>query len=79
MECQLQTHVTVARISDQDTEFLNYVTESGLTLGVTLCVTARCERAESVVLELIGSGNSLTLGKGAAMKIQVRLKRHINK
>ena len=79
MECQLQKHVTVARISDQDTEFLKYVTESGLNPGVTLRVTARCERAESVVLDLIGSGHSLTLGKGAAMKILVRLKRHIYK
>ena len=66
-------------ISDQDTEFLNYITESGLNPGVTLCVTARNEHAESVVLELLGSGHSLTLGKGAAMKIQVRLKRHIYK
>ena len=79
MECQLKTHVTVARISDQDTGFLNYVTKSGLTPGMTLCVTARCERAESVVLELVGSGHLLTLGKGAAMKILVRMKRHIYK
>ena len=77
MECPLQTHVTVARISDQDTEFLNYITESGLNPGVTLCVKARSERAESVELELIGSGDSLTLGKGAAVKILVRLKRDI--
>ena len=73
MECPLQTHVTVARISDQDTEFLNYIAESGLNPGVTLCVKARSERAESVELELIDSGNSLTLGKGAAVKILVRL------
>ena len=77
MECPLQTDVTVARISDQDTEFLNYITESGLNPGVTLCVKARSERAESVELELIGSGNFLILGKGAAVKILVRLKRDI--
>ena len=72
MECPLQTKVTVARISDQDTEFLNYITESGLNPGVTLSVKTRSERAESVEVELIGRGHSLTLGKGAAVKIQVR-------
>jgi DtxR family Mn-dependent transcriptional regulator len=73
MECPLQTKVTVARISDQDTEFLNYITESGLNPGVTLSVKARSERAESVEVDLIGRGHSLTIGKGAAVKIQVRL------
>ena len=72
MECPLQTHVTVARISDQDTKFLNYITDSGLNPGVTLCVKARSESAESVEVELISRGRSLTLGKGAAVKIQVR-------
>jgi hypothetical protein len=73
MECPLQTDVTVARISDQDTEFLNYITESGLNPGVTLRVKARSERAESVELDLVGREHSLTLGKGAALKILVRL------
>jgi hypothetical protein len=35
-------------------------------------VKARSERAESVEVDLIGRGHSLTLGKGAAVKIQVR-------
>jgi len=73
VECPLETEVSVARISDQDADFLNYIAESGLNPGVSLRVTARSKRAESVQVELVGSGQSLTLGLGAAAKVQVRL------
>jgi DtxR family Mn-dependent transcriptional regulator len=72
VECPLQVEVSVARISDQDTGFLNYIAESGLNPGVLLQVTARSQSAESVQLELVGSGQTLTLGLGAAAKVQVR-------
>ena len=36
VECPLGRELTVARISDQDTEFLNYVAKSGLNPGVSL-------------------------------------------
>jgi len=73
VECRLETEVTVARISDQDADFLNYIAEAGLNPGVSLQVTGRSKSAESVQVELLGSGRSLTLGMGAAAKVQVRL------
>jgi DtxR family Mn-dependent transcriptional regulator len=73
IECPLDTEVTVARISDQDTGFLNYIAGAGLNPGVALQVTARSLSAESVRVELVDSGESLVLGLGAAAKVQVRL------
>lgn len=73
IECPLGTEVTVARIRDQDTGFLNYIAGAGLNPGVALQVTARSLSAESVRVELVESGESLSLGLGAAAKVQVRL------
>jgi DtxR family Mn-dependent transcriptional regulator len=73
VECALETEVFVARISDQDTQFLNYISDSGLNLGVSLRVIQRSQSAESVQLQLTASGEVLTLGLGAAVKVQVRL------
>ncbi len=72
VECPLHTAVSVARISDQDTEFLNYIADAGLNPGVSLQVTARSKSAESVNVELAQGGQSLSLGLGAAAKVQVR-------
>ncbi|MDQ8209566.1 metal-dependent transcriptional regulator [Coraliomargarita sp. SDUM461003] len=73
VECPLNTQLTVARISDQDTGFLNYIAESGLNPGVRLQVRARSMSAESVSVELASNAVAMTLGLGAAAKIQVRL------
>ncbi|MGZ0706912.1 metal-dependent transcriptional regulator [Coraliomargarita sp. W4R53] len=73
VECPIQVQFSVARISDQDPEFLNYITESGLNPGVVLQVLTRSMSAESVQVELAGSGQLLTLGLGAAAKVQIRL------
>ncbi len=72
VECPLDTEVSVARISDQGAEFLNYIADSGLNLGVSLQVTKRSKSAESVQIELSASGETLTMGLGAATKVQVR-------
>jgi DtxR family transcriptional regulator, Mn-dependent transcriptional regulator len=73
VQCPLNTEVTVARISDQDTEFLNYVAQSGLNPGVSLIVERRNLNAESVGLLLSTGEKSLSLGLGAAAKILVRI------
>ena len=72
VNCALDTELTVARISDQDTEFLNYVALSGLNPGVTLVVKKRSMTAESVVVCLPPGKKTLSLGLGAAAKILVR-------
>lgn len=74
VECPTNTALTVSRVTDQDTEFLQYIAEQGLNPGVNLCVTQRSARAQSVEIELASSGDHrarLTLGFGAAAKVYV--------
>ncbi|WP_269522472.1 metal-dependent transcriptional regulator [Coraliomargarita parva] len=71
-ECPIGEPLAVARISDQDTEFLQYIAQAGLNPGVSLKVTARSEAAESVCLAVGEGADSLTLGLGAAGKVLVR-------
>lgn len=73
VNCPLNTKLTVARISDQDTEFLNYVAQSGLNPGASLVVEKRSMNAESVGLRLAAGEKSLSFGLGAAAKILVRV------
>ena len=72
VECSIGLKIFVARIIDQGTEFLNYVSASGLNPGVALQVTSRSSSAETVQIKLENCGTSLSLGFGAASKIQVR-------
>ncbi|TVP77715.1 MAG: metal-dependent transcriptional regulator [Puniceicoccaceae bacterium] len=72
VNCPLNTPLSVARISDQDTDFLNYIARSGLNPGVILVVENRSLAAESVGLRLTAGGGSLSLGLGAAAKVLVR-------
>ena len=74
VECALDEPLTVARISDQDTDFLQYIACNGLNLGVSVRVTERNKNAESVEVA-VGEGESpmkLVLGLGAAAKVWVR-------
>ena len=70
--CALDMPLSVARITDQDPDFLQYVARAGLNLGVSLRVVERSMSAESVRLEVGTAGESLTLGLGAAAKVLVR-------
>lgn len=72
IECPLNEAVSVARISDQDTVFLQYIARAGLNPGATLRVVHRSLSAESVELEVGDESLSLTLGLGAAGKVLVR-------
>ena len=72
VECPIDFKIFVARIIDQGAEFLNYVSASGLNPGVALQVTSRSSSAETVKIKLEYCGTSLSLGFGAASKIQVR-------
>lgn len=70
-DCELDTGLTVERIRDQDTGFLNYIASAGLNPGAIVKVTSRSKSAESVQIE-IGPGEPLSLGLGAAAKVMVR-------
>ena len=72
-ECPEATAVTVARISDQDPEFRQYIAKAGLNPGVPVKVVERNPSADSVRVE-VGEGKAgPTLGLGAAAKIWVRV------
>jgi len=72
VECELGMLYTVARISDQDPEFLQYIASAGLNPGVTIRVVKRSLSAESVQLEVGRDLLTLSLGLGAAAKILVK-------
>ncbi len=72
VEWPLDRLVSVARITDQDPDFLQYIAGAGLNLGVSLSVVERSLSAESVRLEVGPAKESLTLGLGAAAKVLVR-------
>lgn len=70
-DCELDAEFEVERIRDQDSDFLNYIASAGLNLGVKLKVTSRNRSAESVQVE-ISTGQTISLGFGAAAKVMVR-------
>ncbi|MEN8661147.1 MAG: metal-dependent transcriptional regulator [Lentimonas sp.] len=70
--CQVDVDVSVARISDQDTDFLQYIARAGLNPGAKVRVVRRSLSAESVDLKVGNSEVELTLGLGAAGKVLVR-------
>jgi DtxR family Mn-dependent transcriptional regulator len=69
--CPLDTPVTVARIADQDADFLNFAHRSGLLPGTAVRVTGRDPAAESVTLRLEPAGKPVTIGTAAAEKVLV--------
>jgi DtxR family Mn-dependent transcriptional regulator len=62
-------HGTIARIADQDAEFLRYATDRGLLPGADVLVEEVDPVGESVRLTV--GGLSMTLGRSAAAKILV--------
>lgn len=72
VNCPLHTSLLVARITDQNSDFLQYIAAAGLTLGVSLHVVERSVSAESVRLVVGTSHASLSLGLGVAAKVLVR-------
>ncbi|MEM8867846.1 MAG: metal-dependent transcriptional regulator [Verrucomicrobiota bacterium] len=70
--CEIDSVLSVARISDQDTDFLHYIAEAGLNPGVYFRVVERNASAESVRLEVGEELKEVVLGWGAAAKVLVR-------
>jgi len=70
VDCPLNEIVEVERISDQDTDFLQYIATVGLNPGTKLKVATRSSSAESVLIEIEGAPH--TMGLGAAAKVMVR-------
>ena len=69
-ECELNRPVRIARITDQEPAFLQFLHKNGLTPGVSLTVDAREAHADSVVLKA-ADRSAVSLGTAAAAKIMV--------
>lgn len=70
LECPLQSAVRVARVSDQDPQFLRFLEQRGLTPGQMITVVARDESADSVEVEA-ADASRVVLGMRAASKVLV--------
>ena len=70
LDCDLGTPLRVARVGDQNRDFLQLLERKGLKPGSGLSVQGRDEAADAVELRL-DSGETLTLGFRAASKIYV--------
>ena len=62
--------VAVARVGDQDKNFLAYATQRGLTLGASVKVL-ESDDLGGVLRVLVSGSNSITLGQAAAAKLFV--------
>ena len=69
-ECELGRPVRVARVVDQNPQFLQFVDRHSLKPGAELVVRSRDEFADSVLIHPRNHA-SLTLGRSAATKIMV--------
>jgi DtxR family Mn-dependent transcriptional regulator len=70
-ECPPNTQFHLARVTDQSRDFLHYLSESGLRLGLEGRVVDR--RIEAGVVTIEFEGREMTLGHEAAQKLQVTL------
>lgn len=70
LDCPAGVELRVARVADQEPEFLQLVDRRGLRPGSGVTVVSRDESAAVVSLEL-ASGENLSLGERAASKILV--------
>lgn len=69
-DCEPNRPMRIARVIDQEPQFLQFVNRCGLTPGVKVIVTDRDPLADAVALRLNGR-KPLTLGITAAAKIRV--------
>jgi len=70
MDCRIHQTVRIARIADQDPEFLRFIEETGLKPGIRLRVDQRNNAADSVTLTR-DTKPTVILGRNAAEKIFV--------
>ncbi len=69
-QSEIGAKVRIARITDQDAPFLQFLDRSGLKPGVMLTVNGRDQQADAISVK-VDARQHLTLGTSAAMKILV--------
>tara|TARA_B100001123_G_scaffold326758_1_gene367510 strand:+ start:2941 stop:3597 length:657 start_codon:yes stop_codon:yes gene_type:complete len=68
--CQAGTETTIARVLDQESNFLQFAERNGLVPGNSVKILNHDETASAIEVET-APGKTLTLGKQAALKIEV--------
>lgn len=71
-QCEPDKKLTIARVADQDSAFLQFAERNGLLPGVTLTLLESDIHADAVTVQLKGRTSTVTLGGKAAGKILVR-------
>lgn len=71
-DCEAKQPLRVARVVDQDPEFLRFIERSGLRPGTELLIDKRDDFADAITIRTTGKP-SLTLGTSAAGKILVHV------
>jgi len=67
--CNLGDKVSIARIGNQNTDFLKFAEDNGLLLGATIQVANKNKIADSITI--ISKGEEIVLGLAAAGRIEV--------
>jgi Fe2+ transport system protein FeoA len=67
--CNLGDKVSIARIGNQNTDFLKFAEDNGLLLGTTIQVANKNKIADSITI--ISKGEEIVLGLAAAGRIEV--------
>ena len=70
--CETSQRLRIARILDQQTEFLNYISLHGIRPGIELTIHKKDAIADAITLDLQG-GKKITLGISAASKLAVEV------
>ncbi|HXH05097.1 MAG TPA: metal-dependent transcriptional regulator [Vicinamibacterales bacterium] len=71
LTCPMNAALAVARITDQDPEFLRFVEQNGLMPGQTIRVEGRDAAADRVEVAMPRTGGRVVLGTRAAAKVLV--------
>jgi hypothetical protein len=67
-ECESGSRVRIVRVVNQETDFLRYLSEAGIELGIEATVTSNNPAADILALEL-GSGRAVSLAHQAARQL----------
>ncbi len=70
LECDATEPVRIARVMDQDSDFLQFADRHGLKPGTEVRIERRDDSADAVTLRPTG-GEAVTMGSTAAAKILV--------
>ena len=70
--CPAQSAVRIARVSDQQPEFLHFLDRHGLTPGVRVTIQSHTPSADAITVRP-ENREPVTLGSAAAMKIMVKM------